>query len=225
MIGRFERYAIVRALVWLALAQLPVLSSAAHADCRQLGPQLRRQPTTEQWERIEGMAVVDWLTEIEGSPVKEGMAVGLVEAPPERVFRVVTDNARFAEFMPFVELSTVETLADGSLVNLQSLDLPWPVSNREYKIKLVNEADAGGEPPLWQSAWTHVKGFGNIEESRGAWRVFPCGERALVEYQVYTDPGGSIPTYFKNKATRRSLNQLIEAVRSRVGDPSYDAPG
>ena len=183
-----------------------------------------RQPTADEWRSIDDREVVSWMTEVEGSPIKEGVALGLVEAPPERVFAVVTDNARFAEFMPYVETSTVEETADGALINFQHLDLPWPISDREYEIALVNEAVADAEPPIWQSTWTHVKGFGNIEESRGAWRIFACGEAALVEYQVLTDPGGRIPNYFKNKATRKSLSRLIEAVRERVGHPSYDQP-
>ncbi len=197
----------------------------AAAGCRELAPELHRQPTAAEWERIESREVVHWMFEIEGSPIKEGVALGLVEAPPERVFAVVTDNGRFAEFMPYVEASTLETLPDGTLVNFQRLDLPWPVNDREYKVALVNTADAAGEPPLWESAWTRVEGFGNIAESRGSWRIWPCGEASLVEYQVVTDPGGSIPTFLKNSATRRSLGRLIEAVRERVDDPSYDAGG
>ena len=208
--------------VLLLSAALCGAAPAAAADCREHGARLQRQLDAGQWLQVERLEVVDWLIEIEGSPVKEGIAVGLVEAPAERVYRVVTDNARFAEFMPYVEESTVETGEDGSTVNFQHLDLPWPISDREYKVRLVN-LEPGEESPAWQSTWTHVKGFGNIEESHGAWRVFPCGESALVEYQVLTDPGGRIPTYFKNKATRRSLERLIEAVRDRVDHPSYDA--
>jgi len=206
----------------LAILLLPAAAAGAAVDCRHLAPHLERQPGDEEWRRVERREVIFWLDEIADSRVKEGIALGLVEAPPERVFRVVTDNARFAEFMPYVEVSTVETLPDGGLVNRQRLDLPWPVSDREYKILLLNEAAAAADPPRWQSSWTHVKGFGNIEESRGAWRVFACGDGALVEYQVYTDPGGRIPAYFKNVATRRSLERLIEAVRGRVRDPIYD---
>ena len=125
-------------------------------------------------------------------------------------------------------------LPDGSLVNTQHLDLPWPISDRVYKIAVVNSADAAppvppgqdadAVPPVWSSSWTHVKGFGNIDESRGAWRVFPCGEAALVEYQVLTDPGGQIPTYFKNKATGRSLRRLDRG-RPRAGRRPELRPG
>ena len=222
MIGSFGNGTALRMALWPAMILAAVSSAPALAECRQLAPLLQRQPTAEEWRQVESMGVVSWLTEVEGSPVKEGVAVGLVEAPPERVFEVVTDNARFADFMPYVKVSVVETLADGSLVNLQQLDLPWPIKDREYKITLFNKAGDTVAAPMWQSSWTHVKGFGNIEESRGAWRAFTCGDASLVEYQVYTDPGGSIPTYFKNTATRRSLRRLIEAVRDRARDPIYD---
>ncbi len=209
----------------LSMALAPVGALAAADGCRQLAPHLRHRPSEAQWRQVEGMEVVGWLTEVDGSPVKEGVALGMIQAAPARVFAVVTDNARFAEFMPYVEQSTVEQQPDGTLVNTQRLDLPWPISDRVYKIALVNTAAAAAEAPVWSSAWTHVKGFGNIEESRGAWRIFACGEAALVEYRVLTDPGGQIPTYFKNQATGRSLRRLIEAVRERVAGPSYGPQG
>ena len=221
MLGGFHKLAALGALLTSAVAPLP---AAAAVDCGHLNPQLQRPLDEAEWRRVERQEVVGRLLETEGSPVKEGLAVGVVQAAPDRVFRVVTDNARFADFMPYVEISTVEEAPDGSVINLQRLDLPWPVSNREYKIQIVNTAEPDADPAVWQSAWTHVEGFGNIEESRGAWRVFACDDVALVEYQVLTDPGGRIPNYFKNKATRRSLPRLIEAVRERVGHPIYDLP-
>lgn len=215
---------LVRGALLCSLLGAPP-STPAVAGCRLDSPPLTRQPTADEWRQVDRGEVVSWMIEAEGSPVKEGIALGLVEAPPARVYAVVTDNARFADFMPYVEESTVETRPDGTLVNRQRLDLPWPVRDREYEIALVNEVLADAEPPLWRSSWSHLEGFGNIEESRGAWRVFACGDISLVEYQVLTDPGGSIPNFLKNSATRRSLRSLVEAVRERVGDPSYDPSG
>lgn len=217
------RSRVVAALT--AAAALAVPLPGAAAECRELEPHLQRQPDAGEWRQVERGEVVSWMIEVEGSPVKEGIALGLVEATPERVFAVVTDNARFAEFMPYVEESTLEIRPDGALVNRQRLDLPWPVRDREYEVSLVNEVVADAEPPLWRSSWTHVEGFGNIEDSQGAWRVFACDGIALVEYRVLTDPGGGIPTFLKNSATRRSLGRPIEAVRERVTDPIYDAGG
>jgi ribosome-associated toxin RatA of RatAB toxin-antitoxin module len=45
------------------------------------------------------------------------------------VFRVVTDNENFEEFMPYVKQSDVERIAEGSIINYQYLDFPFPIGD------------------------------------------------------------------------------------------------
>jgi hypothetical protein len=173
------------------------------------------------WAEIEAGEVHVELREVAGNPVKEGKAVGLVAAPAERVFRVVTDNARFAEFMPYVRESTVKPGPEGSILNSQSLSLPL-IDDRFYTIRVVNRQERADGVPVYRSTWTYVPGSGNVRENCGSWTVVPWGDGALVVYRVLSDPGGWVPRWAHHLASRRSLPALIEAVRARVADPRHD---
>jgi hypothetical protein len=72
--------------------------------------------TQDEQERLAKGEVTVHLKAVRG-PIKEGTAIGVVDAPPERVFRMVTDNENFEQFMPYVKQSDVERIAEGSIIN------------------------------------------------------------------------------------------------------------
>ncbi len=202
----------------VAISSLAALTPGAAAEER--GPRdysaLPIAVDAAGWERLARGEVVVELQGVAGSAVKRGVAVAVIDLPAERLFRVVTDNARFAEFMPHVAESTVETGPDGAIVNFQRLDLPF-VHDRHYRVRIVNTE---GEEDGWtvrRSAWTYVPGSGNIAESRGSWTLVELAtDRTLLVYEVFTDPGGWIPAWLYNRATRQAVPDLIASVRERA---------
>lgn len=170
-------------------------------------------------EVLSGKTLVD-LVEMEAGGLTEVVAIAILNAAPERLFEVVTDNEKFPEFMPYVKASRVERLADGSLINHQELGLPFPISNRNYSVRISNSVKGVGEARVWESAWSYIQGSGNIKESRGAWVLTEASRgNTLLLYRVFTDPGGLIPHWAYNLATRQSLPDLIDSVRRRARDP------
>ena len=45
--------------------------------------------------------------------------------------------------------------------------------------------------------------------------------KTLATYVVLTDPGGSIPKWAQNMATKISLPKIIDRVRQQAKDPKY----
>src|SRR3954451_16407925 len=61
-----------------------------------------------------------------GKP-REGVGRGVIEAPPERVFRALTDYGHWTEFMPFLQKSAAASpQPDGSAEAAQVMKLPAP---------------------------------------------------------------------------------------------------
>ena len=169
---------------------------------------------------LSGHPVVE-LHESSGSSIKEGIALALVACAPEALYAVVTDNAKFGEFMPHVKTSTIVRDADGTVANHQELSLPFPIADRHYTIRIVNTLPDEQGARIWQSAWTYVAASGNVKETRGAWMVTEAGTgKAILYYRVYTDPGGMVPAWASNMATRRALPDLLEAVVRRACAPA-----
>ena len=152
-----------------------------------------------------------------GGRVNEGCGVGVVEAPLQAVREVIDAAADFDEFMPRVLESEVEPVAPGVYLNRQVLDMPYPVRDRRYTVRVATGAVETGLGPGWQARWTYVPGSGNVRESAGSWTLIPVSaERTVVVYRLRTDPGGRLPAWLVDLAARRSLRQVLQAVRQRV---------
>ena len=173
------------------------------------------------WERLERGEVVVELQEVAGSAVKRGVAIALIDVPAERLYGVVTDNARFAEFMPHVDRVDGRSSA-GRLDRQRPTARPAP--GDRPPLPGAGDRTRSDEEDGWKvrrSAWSYVPGSGNIVESRGSWTLVELGERrTLLLYEVFTDPGGWIPAWLYNQATRKTLPDLIASVRPGRGRSS-----
>ena len=62
--------------------------------------------------------------------------------------------------------------------------------------------------------------------TRGHWSIEPWKGGSLVAYVLWTDPGGVIPMWAVNRASRRTLPEVVVALRDRVrGAASSQASG
>jgi len=169
-----------------------------------------------------GLAV--YVREKSGMDVKEVKAVGQVDAPPEKVFSVVTDYEHQVGNMPYVQDQAVFSRSDSEAVFWAVADFPM-VSRRDWilKSRFRKNFDGGVFRAAWEPA--DVKeapgpesGVVRIKVNTGSWTLTPidCGRRTLATYQLLTDPGGSIPTFIANKANTKALPELFARVRKRA---------
>lgn len=172
-----------------------------------------------------GLAV--YTREKPGIDVKEVKAVGQVNAPPSRVFDVVTDYEHQVGNMPYVQDQAVFSRTDKEVVFWAVADFPL-VSRRDWVLKSHLEKDLPGG--VYRAHWepTEVKdvpppesGVIRLKVNSGSWTMEPIdgGKRTLATYQLLTDPGGSIPTFIANKANTKALPELFERVRKRAEGP------
>lgn len=156
-----------------------------------------------------------------GAP-REGIGRGIIDAPPERVYRALTDWAHAEEWMPFVERSDAVPQPDGSVVTFHAVDLPAPLGDRHYKIR----ARAGivqGMVRVWRTRWAYVPGSGNVADHRGSWELTAFGPgRTLATCRLYTDPGGAVSAWMMDRATRKSLPWIFDGLRQQVRRSRYD---
>jgi uncharacterized membrane protein len=129
--------------------------------------------------------------------------------PADHLWRVVTDQGRFDEFMPYVRSTTVRPGPEETLIESQVLDLPHASYELELTIRL---RDHDGTRT---ARWAQTKGV--LSYNQGAWVVESHGERTILRYQVSAALGG-VPQWIVNYAMRRRLGRLLEAVESRVRD-------
>src|SRR5258706_12871244 len=75
-----------------------------------------------------------WVEMVPASPgqPQEEVGRGVVEAPPERVFRALADIAHWPEWMPFLRRSDAQPQGDSSVLSWQVMNLPSPLGERRY---------------------------------------------------------------------------------------------
>ena len=154
-----------------------------------------------------------------GEGPKEGIGTGLIEAPPERVYRALMDLDHWDEFMPFVEESDARPQPDGSVLSSQRLALPRMIGERRLQIRVTGQ-------PGRKVEWSYVPGSGNVKSQRGSWTLERAhGEKTRATLRLHTDPGGSAPDWAMDRATGRSLVWIFDGLRQQVRRSRYEAPG
>ena len=169
-----------------------------------------------------GLAV--YTREKAGLDVREVRAVGQVDAPPARVFEVVSDYEHQVGRMPYVEKGRVFSRTDSEVTLWAQADFPM-VSRRDWVLASKLEKNLPGG--VWRVSWEpkDVKeappaadGVVRLKVNTGSWTLEPLdgGKRTLATYQLLTDPGGSIPTFIANKANTTALPELFARVRKNA---------
>jgi hypothetical protein len=186
------------------------------------------------WERVsdKGGIVVERRS-VEGSNLKEFLGRGIVNAPIARVLAVIRDAGRRGEWMPSCGGSYLveENVAARTQLAYFRTRAPWPVADRDS----VNRAEIFIEPAkhrvyipfeaLNQPRVPPVRGVVRMPVLRGHWILIPIdnGRATEAEYQVYANPGGHLPDWLANLASKTLPRETIEGLRAQVKKATYPA--
>jgi ribosome-associated toxin RatA of RatAB toxin-antitoxin module len=159
-----------------------------------------------------------------GQP-REGLGRGVIEAPPERVFRALADIPHWPEWMPFLKRSDARPQGDGSVLSRQVMALPSPLGERRYSVRFTQSLETGQEGKAWVIRWTFVPGSGNLAALRGSWRLTALGpDRTLAVCCLFTDPGGLTPHFAVDRGTAQTLPWIFSGLRQQLRRSRYDSP-
>jgi Polyketide cyclase / dehydrase and lipid transport len=168
-----------------------------------------------------------------GSALQEFKAVGVFDAPPEAIKRVIDDVAEYPHFMPYVTEARVISRDAGNSVSYQRIDPPV-VSDLDYTVRVTCETrpTPGGTTfcNRWQAANElgppEKPGVKRVKITEGSWLLEPeeGGRKTRATYFIFSDSGGSMPTFVKNTAGRTAIPKLFKAVQKQAQLPKYLHP-
>jgi uncharacterized protein YndB with AHSA1/START domain len=154
---------------------------------------------------------------------REGIGRGLIQAPPERVFRALSDVEHWHEFMPFLEQSTAKRRKDGSVESFQRLELPFPVGRRAYRVRVRTSVERMASGTVWHVDWTYVPDSGNVKDHHGSWTLTAApGGATSATLRLATDPGGFVPARAVERGTAETLPWIFHGLRQHVRRSRYD---
>ena len=199
------------------------LSTFALAPALVLPPSVPVAVSGAERERLARGEVVVRLAAADARGLREGLAMRVLDTPPERLARALTDFAHYPEWAPFVARATPRALDDGAVEQEQRLDLPTPVTDRHFRLRFRVETERTSPGALWQMRWSFVPLSGNLRDHRGAWGLAGLGDgRTLAWCRVYVDPGGRVPAWLVNRTVARALPWILDGLRQQAHRWRYD---
>lgn len=200
--------------------------------------------TPDQWAVLKKGEIIKWLEAVKGTEVKKGVAIGIVDAPAEQVWKVIHQNNDFVHFMPrMLESILVDPAA---IDRAKALKFDYNTGDPHELIQFLKKhrvdkmTDTTGyffsllslpwpatnrwyiikledfvTSGRWYQHWSLV--IGNLKTNDGSWELIPLdNDRTLVTYTVFSDPGGLIPDWIINVGTNQTLPDVIKSIRKRV---------
>lgn len=186
------------------------------------------------WERVSNSdgIVVERRT-VPGSNLKEFRGRGIVDAPLGRVLAIIRDAPHRCEWM--AQCASDYVVEENEVARVQisyhRTTAPWPVADRDS----VNRAELRVDPAKHRvflpfEAISHpkvpaVKGVVRMPFLRGHWILQPAsgGKATDVEYQVHANPGGALPEWIANLASKKLPLLTIVGLRKQSKLRSYPA--
>jgi len=183
------------------------------------------------WEKVKtehGVAVYE--KKISGKLAFRG--VGEIAGDPSKLVGVLENPVRWKHWIDnFQSGRLLEKKSDFHKVFYQSFDSPFPVSDRDlvYESKISSDGE-GRTVRVEMRSVRHAlapKTVGvRVKLTYASYRIEVLGkERMKVTFETMSDPGGAIPGFMANWATRSYPVTLFEGLRAEMKRPDQkEAP-
>ena len=188
-----------------ALLPLVLASTSARAADDALSP--------EDVRRLEAREIIVTTEDVPGHKLPRTRMVGLIQAPPEKVWAIIQDCNRYAQTMPRT-LESHELERQGDRVRCKAkVDMPFPFGDLVSDTEAVQTVERGVR---YQRKWT-LRG-GDFEANEGIWTLEPRdgGAATLVRYQSLFVPKVAIPAWIQNWATTVTMPGMLEGLRKQT---------
>jgi hypothetical protein len=214
-----------------ARADVPSEPPAAEVVTR---PDPSKEAGKGPWERVSnGDGIVVERRTAPGTNLKEFRGRGVVEAPLGRVLAIIRDAPHRCEWMAQCAEDYVleENEAERWQVSYHRTKAPWPVADRdsinraELRVDLAKHRVFLPFEGISHPKVPPVKGAVRMPFLRGHWilQLAHGGTATDVEYQVHADPGGSLPEWIANLASKKLPLLTIVGLRKQAKVRTYPA--
>ncbi|MBS2025457.1 MAG: hypothetical protein JST92_23910 [Deltaproteobacteria bacterium] len=201
----------------LALSLALALSAAALPSAALAG--------ADTWEEI---AKKDGIT-VERRP-KEGAAFyelrarATVALTVEDFAATVWTFRDYTQFMPYVKVLKVLAEDAASATLYQQIAMPL-VADRDYVVRWVRAPSPDGRATLLRfdsvtdvGPAANTNGFVRVLNIHGSWLLEPTddGKSTRLTYELYSEPGGAVPSWIVNMASKDAPREVVAAMVKRV---------
>ena len=131
----------------------------------------------------------------------------VVNAPPEKVYDIVTHYDRYPEWLTEVKKIHTSERKSGEVKVHYEVD---------FKIKTIRYTILAREERPKRMSWSFVEGE-VMKDNKGSWVLEPEGEgRTRVTYSVEVTVGPLVPKSILNALVDQSLPKMLDALKRRA---------
>lgn len=165
----------------------------------------------EDWHgRLDGGEILVY----PGAAESELVLKAVINAPPRRVWELVSRCDRYSQTMARVKAARMISRKGPEVICEVTVDMPIPFSDLTAVTRAIHEERGGRFARRWQLL------RGDYKVNRGSWELAPFAgnaQRTLVVYHVHAVPNVSVPRWIRDAAQRRSLPDMIKKLRKLAG--------
>ncbi len=171
-------------------------------------------PKETEIESLRKGKIISNLENIEGSGFKRALTQGVIDAPIDKVWKVITDYNHYKDFMPKGKESRI-TEQEGNRIRYYSkLNMPWPIADVSSVCEVILSKDHRS------LTFSIVPGTGKgVKRFEGTWELEPFegnAERTLGKYTLSFEPDRWYPKWAIHLGMKSTIGKIMEAIRKRV---------
>jgi hypothetical protein len=185
--------------------------------------------TSDNWVLKENNDGVKIFTgEVENSKIKAIKVECQLDATLSQLVAVLLDVKNSEEWLYHTASNyIVKQVSPSELYYYSLVEMPWPVSNRDFIAHLKVSQDAitkvvTVDAPCIADMVPVKSKVVRIANSKGKWVLSPLSKgRVKVVYTLHAEPGGSIPAWLTNMFVTQGPSQSFKKLKAHLQKPVY----
>lgn len=137
--------------------------------------------------------------------------VGVLPVPAEELWPALRFGDQHA-WVPYMRGAEITRIEGDTATCAGRVDLPWPLRDRAFRVRMTAEADDG----RYEARWRYVPGSGDLDDTYGVWALEPAGPDVTVVRLIAVavlDQG--VPAPLLRWAERRALPRMLDALAAQ----------
>jgi START domain len=181
------------------------------------------------WQlKVDKEGIKVYTKQMENSPLKAVKTVCTINTSLTILTALLLDINNTPEWVYATKkISLLKQVSLSDLIYYSEIEIPWPVSNRDFIVLLKVTQDQktkvvsviGDNKPDYLPA---VKNVVRIKRSYSKWLISPLPNgQVKIEYILEVDPGGVIPAWLINMFATKGPYETFKKLREEVKKPAY----
>ena len=196
-------------LLWISVIVLLAIPALVMADDMAAVDKNLTAANISKLEAGETILLDQTYTDEKGQTRGKGLAIVLVNKPPDDVFTYIGQFGSYPEFMPRMVKSTVYKNEGSSVGAEYTLKVAW----KTITYSCLHDVNNGNKTVSWVMDTGRKS---DIASTTGMWILKPHKGNTILAYTVAVDTGMAVPKMIQDYLTKKDLPNVVRAMKKRV---------